>query len=130
MRVPTGVPDRRGRGRVRGGWGWGFLWKIREKGKGVGRVGTGKGTGKSMRKLCRNDALANYPLANSPNSWQFRRRNSRVLKEGCFEQGVVLRHFISWFRGFLEVLECMAFLRGLFSMFHLMVAMVSVISWF
>ena len=41
-----------------------------ERGKGVGRVGggggggvgTGKGTGKSMRKLCRNYPLANYPL--------------------------------------------------------------------
>ena len=39
------------------------LWKIREKGKVVGRVGGGVGTGKSTRKLCRNDALANYPLA-------------------------------------------------------------------
>ena len=29
---------------------------------GGGGVGTGKGTGKSMRKLCRNYALANYPL--------------------------------------------------------------------
>ena len=64
MRVPIGVP---GGGRVQGdGGGAVFLWKRREKGKGVGRVGagvgTGKGTRKSMRKLCRNYPLANYPL--------------------------------------------------------------------
>ena len=50
-----------------GGW-WGavFLWKVKGKGKGMGKVGggawTGKGTGKSLRKLCRNYPLAIYPL--------------------------------------------------------------------
>ena len=50
-----------------------FLWKMWEKGKGVGRVGTGKGTGKSMRRLCRNYPLANYYPLVSP----------RMLERGC-----------------------------------------------
>ena len=67
VRVPVGVPGGGVSGRVQGGGGGGFLCKkIREEGKGAGRVesgvGTGKGTGKSMRKLCRNYPLANYPL--------------------------------------------------------------------
>ena len=63
-------PWGRGLGSGSGGW-WGavFLWKTRAKGKAVGRVGgrvgTGKGTGESMRKLCRNYPLANYPLVSS-----------------------------------------------------------------
>ena len=66
MRAPIGVPGRGVWGRVQGGGGGAvFLWKIREKGKGVGRVGggagTGEGTGKSIRKLCRDCPLANYP---------------------------------------------------------------------
>ena len=64
MRVPTGVPGGGVWGRVPGGVvGGGFPV---EKWKGVvrvgGGVGTGKGTSKSMRKLCRNYPLANYPL--------------------------------------------------------------------
>ena len=66
MQVPIGVPGERGLGSG-SGWWWGlvFLWERLERGKGAGRVGggvwTGKGTGKSMRKLCRNYPLANYP---------------------------------------------------------------------
>ena len=52
-----------------GGW-WPavFLWQTREKEKGMGRlVWTGKRTvKKSMRKLCRNYVLANYPPLVSP----------------------------------------------------------------
>ena len=53
------------------GFGVGFRGVVEgdfpvENGKGAGRVaggvGTSKGTGKSMRKLCRNYPLANYPL--------------------------------------------------------------------
>ena len=64
----------RGSGSGSGGW-WGggtvFLLKTREKGKaGVGRVGdgvgTGKETGKSMRKFRQNCLLANYSLVFCP----------------------------------------------------------------
>ena len=56
----------------RGVVGGGFPVENKGKGKGVGRVGggvgTGKGTGKSMRKLCRNYPLANYPLVSPRNA--------------------------------------------------------------
>ena len=42
-----------------------FLWKNKGKGEGGGEggggLGTGKETTKSMRTLCRNYPLANYP---------------------------------------------------------------------
>ena len=54
MRVPTGVPGEGVWGRFQvGSGGPGFPVENRGKGEGVGevRVGTGKGTGKSLRKL-------------------------------------------------------------------------------
>ena len=67
MRVPIGVPGGGVWGPVQGVVGGGF--PVENKGKGEGgwggwgsEVGTGKGTGKSMRKPCRNYPLANYPL--------------------------------------------------------------------
>ena len=64
MRAPIGV--------LGGGFGVGFRWVVgggnpvenkgkEEEGRVGGGVGTGTGTGKSMRKLCRNYPLANYP---------------------------------------------------------------------
>ena len=51
-----------------------------------GGVGSGKGTGKSMRKLCRNYPLANYPLV-SP----YRRARCSIGQKlkGSFYRGVV-----------------------------------------
>ena len=71
-RVPIGPGVPRGGvwGRVEG-VGGGFPAENEGKGEGVSGVGgggeTGKGTGKSMRKLCRNYPLANYPLVSPPN---------------------------------------------------------------
>ena len=70
MRVPIGVPRGGVWGRVQGGAGGGFLVESKGKGEGVREVvgggGTGKGTGKSMRKLCRNYPLAKPPFSFSP----------------------------------------------------------------
>ena len=71
MRVPIGVPRGGVWGRVQGSGGGCFPEKTREKGNGVGSGGTGKGTGTSMRKLCQNYLLANYPLV-SPRSIRFK----------------------------------------------------------
>ena len=43
-------------------FGVGFSWVLGGGFLVGGGAGTGKGTGKSMRNLCRNYPLANYPL--------------------------------------------------------------------
>ena len=76
MRVPTVVPGEGFGVGFKGVVGARFPVKIRESGKGVGGgwgARTGKRTGKSMRKLCRNYSLANYPLV-SPRFFKLHRK--------------------------------------------------------
>ena len=100
------------------------LWKIREKGKGVGRVGggvgTSKGTGKSMRKLCRNYPLANYPLVSPPKKRVFFglcKRDFQVflilgsVKGGPIRNGLVLFK-VELGEAFLEISFFNLFLGG------------------
>ena len=98
--------------------GGGFPVENKEKGKEVGRVGggvgTGKGTGKSMRKLCRNHPLANYPLSDfGPSGESVSESGSLMEKshsESLLPEGQ--KSFLSHFWGHFNSLGALGGSRG------------------